>query len=87
MDLDIKIKDGKFNFALFDERDSSPFFKVRIPDKSGNIPYSIFYSTIGAESLRSARAGRKTKLLMIMLTSICKKVVKIYLDWYGCPIT
>ena len=26
LDLDIKIKDGKFHFGLFDKRDSFPFF-------------------------------------------------------------
>ena len=32
LDLDIKIKDGKFHFG-----DSFPFSVVRIPDKSSNI--------------------------------------------------
>ena len=57
MDLNIKIKDGKFHFALFDKRDSFPFSIVRMPDKSSNTPSSIVYSTIGAESLRIARAS------------------------------
>ena len=41
LDLDIKIKDGKFHFGLFDKRDSFPFSVVRKPDKSSNIPSSI----------------------------------------------
>ena len=57
LDLNIKIKDGKFQFGLFDERDSFPFSIVRMPDKSRNIPSSIVYSAIGAESLRIARAS------------------------------
>ena len=31
--LDIKIKDGKFQFCLFDKRDLFPFSIVRMPDK------------------------------------------------------
>ena len=57
LDLDIKIKDGKFHFGLFDKRDSFPFSIVRMPGKSSNIPSSIVYSAIGTESLRIARAS------------------------------
>ena len=57
LDLDIKIKDGKFHFGFFDKRDSFPFSIVRLPDKSSNIPSSVVYSAIGAESLRIARAS------------------------------
>ena len=57
MDLNIKIKDGKFHFALFDKRDSFPCTIVRIPDKSGNVPSSIVYSAIDTQSLRIARAS------------------------------
>ena len=56
LDLNIKIKDGKFHFGLFDKRDSFPFPFVRMPGKSSNLPSSIVYSTIGAESLKIARA-------------------------------
>ena len=38
LDLDIKIKDWKFQFGLFDKRDSFPFSIVRMPDKSSNLP-------------------------------------------------
>ena len=57
LDLNIKIKDGKFHFGLFDKRDSFPFSIVRMPDKSSNVPSSIVYSAIGTESLRIARAS------------------------------
>ena len=57
MDLNIKIKDGKFQFGLLDKRDSFPFSIVRMPDKSSNVPSSIVYSAIGAESLRIAIAS------------------------------
>ena len=57
LDLNIKIKDEKFHFGLFDKRDSFPFSIVRMTDKSSNVPSSIVYSTNGAESLRLVRAS------------------------------
>ena len=63
LDLNIKIKDGKFHFGLFDKRDSFPFSIVRMPDKSSNVPSSIVYSAIGAESLRIARASNNPESL------------------------
>ena len=63
MDLNIKIKDGKFRFGLFDKRDSFPFSIIRISDKSSNVPSNIVYSDIGAESLRIARASNNPESL------------------------
>ena len=75
MDLAIKIKDKKFHFGLFDKRDSFPFSIVRVPDNSSNIPPSIVYSAIGAESLRIARTSNTpesfstaTKLLIARIS-------------------
>ena len=62
LDLDIKIKDGKFHLGLFDKRDSPRFATVRMPNKSRNVPSSIVYSAIGAESLRIARASNNPEL-------------------------
>ena len=55
MDVDIKIKDGKFHFGLFNKRDSFPF--VLSECQTSNVPSSTVYSAIGAESLRIARAN------------------------------
>ena len=57
LDLNIKIKGRKFHFGVFVKRDSFPFSIVRTPVKSSNVPSSIIYSAIGAESLRIARAS------------------------------
>ena len=57
MGLNIRIKDEKFNFGLFDKRDSFLFSIVRMPDKSSNVPSSTVYSAIAAQSLRIARAS------------------------------
>ena len=62
LDLNIKIKDGKFHFGLFDKRDSFPFSIVRMPDKSSNVSSSIVYSAIGAELVRTARASNNPEL-------------------------
>ena len=42
LDLEINISDGIFVYKLFDKRDSFPFFIVRMPNKSGNIPSHFF---------------------------------------------
>ena len=56
LELDISIIDGIFVYKLYDKRDAFPFFIVRMPDLSGNLPEKIFYSAIGSEMLRIARA-------------------------------
>ena len=56
-----KINNGKFHFGLFDKRDSFPFSIARMPGKSSNVPSSIVYSAIGAESLIIARASNNPK--------------------------
>ena len=70
MDLNIKIKDGRFNFGLFDKRDSSPFSIVKMPDKSSNVPSSIVFSAIGAESLRIARASNNPETFSTAIKSL-----------------
>ena len=67
LDSDIKIKDGKFHFGLFDIRDSFPFSIARMPDKSNNVPSSIIYSTIVSKSLRTARASNNPESFSIAI--------------------
>ena len=55
LDLDIKVEDGVFVYKLFDKRDTFPFFIVRMPHFSSNIPSSIFYASAFSEFLRIAR--------------------------------
>ena len=56
LDLEITIVDGIFVFKLFDKRDNFPFFIVRMPDLSGNIPSHVFYGSVMSEFLRIARS-------------------------------
>ena len=46
LDLDISIVNGKFVYKLFDKRNAFPFFIVRMPDYSGNIPAHVFYGSV-----------------------------------------
>ena len=74
LDLNIKIKGGKFQFGLFDKIDSFPFSIVRMPDKSSNVPSSIVYSAIGAESLRIARASNNPESLSTTIEPLIARV-------------
>ena len=56
MDLNIQIKNGKFNFGLF-KRDSFAFSIVRLPDESSNVPSGTVYSVIGAKLVGVARVS------------------------------
>ena len=76
LDLDITIRDGIFVYKLFDKRDAFPFFIVRMPHLSSNIPNNIFYSSFFSEFLRIARCTlelvdflpRATELLQRMIS-------------------
>ena len=46
LELDISVKNDMFVYKLFDKRDSFPFFIVRMPDLSGNIPDHVFYGSV-----------------------------------------
>ena len=59
LDLEINIDDKSFTSKLYDKRDSFNFSIVRFPHKCSNMPSKMFYSTIGAEILRIARATSK----------------------------
>ena len=49
LDLDIKIRDGKFQIDFFHKTDFFLFSFVRMPDTSGNVPSNILYSAVGAD--------------------------------------
>jgi len=56
LDLKIKINNRSFSTKLFDKRDSFPFYINRMPFLDSNMPSKIFYSAVGSEILRIARA-------------------------------
>ena len=47
------IKEGTFEYKLFDKRDSFPFSTVRMPHIEGNMPQNIFCSAVKGEFLRT----------------------------------
>jgi hypothetical protein len=59
LDLEIEIIDRKFDYKLYDKRNSYDFHIVRFPYRKSNIPSKVFYGSIGAEILRIARATLK----------------------------
>ena len=71
LDLDITIKDKIFIFKLFDKRDKFPFFIVRMPHLSSNIPSSVFYGSVFSEFLRIARCT-------LLLTDFTPRASELY---------
>ena len=71
LDLDITVINGIFVYKLFDKRDNFPFFIVRMPDLSGNIPSHIFYGSVMSEFLRIARAT-------LLYTDFLPKAMDLY---------
>ena len=55
LDLEISILDGVFVYKLFDKRENFPFFIVRMPDLTANIPLHVFYGSVMSEFLRISR--------------------------------
>ena len=48
LDLEIAIIDNKFDYKLYDKRNSYDFHIVRFPYRKSNIPSKVFYGSIGA---------------------------------------
>ena len=76
LDLDLKIKDGRFQVGLFDKRDGFPFTIVRMPYRSSNIPSNMFYSSIGAETLRIARASNNPDCFSLSIKPLVIRMLK-----------
>ena len=75
LDLDINISNGIFVYKLFDKRDDFPFFIVRMPDLSGNIPNHVFYGSVMSEFLRIARCTLLYKDFLKSAIALFKRMV------------
>ena len=75
LDIDIKISNGIFIYKLFDKRDDFPFFIVRMPDLSGNIPNHVFYGSIMSEFLRIARCTLQYEDFLKSAIALLKRMV------------
>ena len=76
LDLYIKIVNNKFTFSLYDKRDDFPFTIVRMPFSDSSIPSSVFYSSIGAEVLRIARATSENKSFFESCNIIVQRMIE-----------
>ena len=75
LDLEIIISNGIFIYKLFDKRDGFPFFIVRMPDLSGNIPSHVFYGSIMSEFLRIARCTLIYADFLVSAIGLFKRMV------------
>ena len=75
LDLDITIENGLFIYKLFDKRDNFPFFIVRMPNLSGNIPSHIFYGSVMSEFLRIARSTLRYSDFLPVCISLYKRMI------------
>ena len=75
LDLEINIVDGIFVYKLFDKRNDFPFFIVRMPDLSGNIPSHVFYGSIMSEFLRIARCTLKYSDFLPTAINLFKRMI------------
>jgi hypothetical protein len=75
LDLDITISDGIFVYKLFDKRNDFPFFIVRMPDLSGNIPNHVFYGSIMSEFLRISRCTLRYEDFLPSAISLFRRMI------------
>ena len=75
LDLDISAENGLFVYKLFDKRDAFPFFIVRMPYLSSNIPSFIFYGTFKSEVLRIAKNTLRYEDFKPPIVSLLKRMI------------
>ena len=82
LDLEIYICDGIFVYRLFDKRNDFPFFIVRMPDLSGNIPSHVFYGSVMSEFLRIARCTLHYADFLPVASNLLKRMI----NQGGCKV-
>ena len=82
LDLDINVSNGIFVYKLFDKRDNFPFFIIRMPDLSGNIPSHVFYGSVMSEFLRISRSTLLYSDFLPFAVSLYKRMI----SQGGCQI-
>ena len=75
LDLDVTVINGIFVYRLFDKRDNFPFFIVRMPDLSGNIPSHVFYGSVMSEFLRISRCTLLYSDFLPSATCLFKRMI------------
>ena len=74
LDLYIQSVDNKSSYRLYDKCDDFSFSIVRMPYNLSNIPTSMFYSCVGAEILRIARATSDSDSFQLSCKSVLKRM-------------
>ena len=75
LDLDITIENKIFVYKLFDKRDEFPFFIVRMPDLSSDIPSYVFYGSLLSEFLRIARCTLRLSDFCLRAANLFKRMI------------
>ena len=75
LEIDIGISDGILVHKLFDKCNAFPYYIVRMPDLSGNIPNHVFYGSISAELLRIARATLLFDDFLEKAQQLCERIL------------
>ena len=75
LDLEINIVNGIFVYKIFDKRDNFPFFIIRMPDLSGNIPLHVFYGSVMSEFLRIARSTLLYADFLPVASNLVKRMI------------
>ena len=76
LELGISIENKQIKVGLFDKRDAFPFTIVRMPYSSSNMPSTIFYSSLGAEILRIARATSNVESFTMSSKKLIIRMIK-----------
>ena len=74
LDLNIETDGVKFATSLYDKRNASPFFIVRIPFLCSNIPFRMFYFSFGAEILRTATVSATCESFLSSAEALVRRV-------------
>ena len=75
LDLEINVSNGTFVYKLFDKRNDFPFFIIRMPDLSGNIPSHVFYGSVMSEFLRISRSTLRYADFLPVASTLLKRMV------------
>ena len=74
LDLDINIKDRKFETEIYDKREAFLFSVVRMPYWDSNMPSRIFYEAGGSEILHVSRTTSSKVMFQKLITTLLRRV-------------
>ena len=75
LDIEVTLKDKRFNTKTYDKREAFNFNIVNYPDLSGNTPHGPAYGVIISQTLRYARVCNNVDDFKERVKLLCKKLV------------